>query len=173
MPAAAYSCKPSFEQQRATVVDYLRAYNDVISDLNDTAFKNPTSKNPTSHIAEPGLLYPISSIYAGNILYTNSALAQLLIAFQGGLQRTSELSAPNDEAAAHLQAIKKYLQGMITAIQNLRAAISSGNQATTSKAYDGLIAASDQASPMNRLTESLMVKYNITDSEVNYRFRGE
>ena len=85
MPAAAYSCKPSFEQQRATVVDYLRAYNDVISDLNDTA-------SPTvilSILSSLQYLKPPPVTNISNILYTNSALAQLLIAFQGGLQRTS------------------------------------------------------------------------------------
>ncbi len=97
----------------------------------------------------------------------------MLSAYQGGLHRINELKAPTDEALAHSQAYKKWLRDMISAIQNLRVAISSGNQDTIAEAYDDLGKVGSQASPINRLTESIMVKYNIPDSEVNYKFRGK
>ena len=152
------SCKPAFEQQREATVEYLRAYNEIDNDLDDVLDSIMSSLEPT--------LVP-------DLLQLDRVLTQWLSAYQGGLYRINELKAPTDETLAHIQAYKKWLQDMISAIQRLQVAFSSGNQDIIAKAYGDLDNVGSQASLMNRLTESLMVKYNIPDTEVNYKFRGK
>lgn len=143
------SCQSSFEHQRTVVVDYLRAYNEIDNDLDET----------------------LDAVISSPVVYT--VLPQLLTAYQGGLKRTNELKPPTEEIVEHHQSFVQFLERNITAIQNLQAAILLENQTAITKAFDELEFAQSQASPMNRITEDLMVKYNIPDSEVNYRFRGK
>jgi uncharacterized protein YoxC len=156
--AVGCSCESTFEQQRESAVEYLRTYNEVDNDLDDVVDSIITSLEPT--------LVP-------NLLQRHRTLEQFLSAYQGALHRVNELKAPTDETLAHIQAYKKWLQDMISAIQDIQLAISSGNQNTIAEAFSNLDYVGSQASSMNRLTESLMVKYNIPDAEVNYRFRGK
>ena len=112
------------------------------------------------------------SLYFSNVL-ANETLAQWLSAYQGSLLRTNELKAPTNETLEHLQAYKEILQDIISAIQSHQIAISSENQAIMAETYSDLEKVSSQARSINLLAESLMVKYNIPDTEVNYMFRGK
>ena len=83
------------------------------------------------------------------------------------------MKAPNIDTQEHLQSFKKWIQDNIAAVQSAQAAISSMNQTALEKAFSDWGNVGSQASQIIRATESLMVKYNISDSEVNYKFRGK
>ena len=157
IPAVGCSSEPTFEQQREATVEYLRAYNEIDNDLDDVMDSIMSTYTPA--------LVP-------DYFQLNRVVTQSLSAYQGGLNRIHELEAPTDETLAHIEVYKKWLQDMISALQNLQSAISSGNQDDVNEAFEDLDNVGSQASQINRHTESLMVKYNIPDNEVNYKFRG-
>lgn len=148
-----------FEKQRTAAVEYLKAFNRVDNDFSQTV---------------SSIDYSPSAGGTPNLLQFNSAVNQLLTTFQGALERTNELRAPNVEgASAHLAAYKKMLQEGIASLRDLQTAISAGDQAKTSAAVGRWANVGQQMSACNRLTEALMLKFNVPDKEVDYQFRGK
>ncbi|MBI2847020.1 MAG: hypothetical protein HYX82_03970 [Chloroflexi bacterium] len=161
IPTPAPTPTPTFEQKRLETVSYLRAYNKIDNDLDSVA---------------SAIQFPASSskMTATELIQFNNALGQLITASQGALQRVDGLTVPNlDEARSHLQDTRRFIQDAIAAIQRMREAINSGNQSGLAQAINDFATLDNRASAINRATESLMLKYNITDTEVDYRFRGK
>lgn len=152
---------PTFEQQRAAVAGYLRALNKIDNDLNQVT---------------AAINWPQASQYgsAAGLLQLNSSLTQLLTASQGALKRLDEIKVPElAEVRAHFQGYWNALGRVMTATRKLQAAISAGNSVVIQESLNDLTASSAQGSAVNRSTEALLLKCNITDTEVDYRFRGK
>jgi hypothetical protein len=154
IPVVACS-QPSFEEQRTSVVEYLLALNKIDNDLYKVS----------SQIIVQGEM--------SNLLQINNALNQVLIAANAAMQRASSIKPPDiDDAKKHLQDYKQLVEETLKTFKNLQSAISTGNQADVTKAAADLTTMSQHSSSFYRSTEALMLKYNITDSEVNYKYRG-
>lgn len=147
--------KSDFDRQRSAVVDYLTAFNKIYNDLDQT--HSTIGPQPAS----------------GNPVQINNALTKMASAWQGAMQLVNSLKVPDNEAKAHCEGYQKFLQGNMDAIQKLKDAVGSGSQSGVSQAITSLSALQQQAPSINRSTEALMLKYNITDAEVNYKFRGK
>ena len=151
---------PTFEQQRAAVAGYLRALNKIHNDL---------------YQVNSAISWPSTSEYgtAAGLLQLNSGSTQFLTAAQGELKRVDEVKVPElAEARAHFQDFRNMLGQGITAVQKLQAAINAGNPVAIQASFNELAALRGQELAVNRFTETLLLKYNIPDAEVDYRFRG-
>lgn len=152
---------PTFEQQRAAVAGYLRVLNKIHNDMYQV-----TSAISWPRVSEYGT--------AAGLLQLNSGSTQFLTWSQGAVKRLDEMKIPEiAEVRAHFQDFRNVFGQGITVVQKLQAAISAGDSVAIQRSFNDLTTLGAQESAVNRSTEALLLKYNITDSEVDYRFRGK
>ncbi len=152
----ACSSSSTFEQQRATVVKFLKQINDAGNDFNN-AFK------------AAGIDKKIAS---GNLLEINSALTTTLQQLEGYQQRVKEMSVPSgipelaELKSSELAAAAKVYQ----VFQQLRSSIQSGNAAEVQRValQLGKLSSDPDLKRSDQIEEALLAKYNIPDNEVNY-----
>ncbi len=170
------ACKPSFEQKRTEVVEYLTTFTKIDNALWESSYQtvNFTKLNQiingiTDFTKIDNALW--ESIYQ-TVNFTK--LDQSITGITNAVQQTNSLKAPNiREANIHLQSYKQLLQNMLAWVQKVQTALSSGNEPSINQLKPELITMPQQLSSLNRSTEALMLKYNITYSEVNYKPRGK
>ena len=152
--------KATFEQKRSDVVTYLRAFNTIENSFGET-------------ISQVAL--PRSSKTAANLIAFNAAITRLLTAYDGAISRLAELKPSSLETSTntHLQQARFLYQSQRSLVNELRDAIAIGNATSIAQKVTELAAADSATSSMNRDTEQLMLQFNISDTEVNYRFRGK
>jgi hypothetical protein len=141
------ACKPSFEQQRALSVEYLTASNKILNDLDKT-------------------------VNLGLDMRKIDHLNQEIPAYQGAIQSVKSLKVPNiDEAEEFQKALLKFFQDWLAIKEQQLAGLQSGggNQRAEGQALSEVI---EQLRSSLTIAESIMQKYNITDSEVGYTFRS-
>jgi hypothetical protein len=150
----------TFEQKRSAVVTYLRAFNNIENDF-DSAFSQ--------------VVPPSSMNSAADFVAWTAAVNKWVTAIDGAISRLAELkpSALEPSTSTHLQQARSYYQSIRTILKALLDAVAAGNAAGILQKVNELSATDAVGSALNRTTEQLMLRYNITDSEVNYRFRGK
>jgi len=156
---SACTSKPSFEKQRIATVEYLRTFNKIDSDVNQVG----------------------ASVMSSS--FSPTTLKLLISALQGALQRCDGLKPQNIDTATHIDNYKRYLNTSITTLQNQLKMLSDVEtiKNASDEEFKRMLAQLDaDSNSLNtgqaeiwRLTESIMVKFNITDQEVNYQFRGK
>ena len=72
---------------------------------------------------------------------------------------------------AHMQAVYNYLGHIKGAIENLRLAISSSIPETITSEIQKLQAMNEEAIQIDKQTESLMTRFNLSGEDVNYKFQ--
>lgn len=151
---------PTFEQKRSDAVHYFKAFNAIDNSLDDTVSQITLPETATS---------------AADLLKFNSAVKLFITALDGAIQRLAELqaSAFEPETSSHLQKARTVAQQARNTLDRLQRAISAGDQSQIAEQVRNLDASYSDASAVNRATEQLLLKYNITDGEVGYRFRGQ
>jgi hypothetical protein len=113
-----------------------------------------------------------SRMSAADLMRLNRSLSQLVTAGQGALQRTEGIPLPGvEEVAAHLQAYQQLLRDETSAIESIKEAFLAGDEMAWVQAVTHLLLWGDKAYELNRGTESIMAKFNISDAEVDYQFR--
>ncbi len=153
---------PTFEQQRSITAEYLRAYNKIDNDLDQIVSTISFTSSTSSQ-----------SIFS-DLIQLNNYWTQNITAYQGAIQRLDNVKVPEfEEIRNHFQASKKFMQDNVNGMQKIQSAVNAGNQDALNKSFSDLGNAVKQASTVNRMTEKLLLKYNITDTEVNYKFRGK
>lgn len=163
MPTPIPTPTPSFEQKRTDVLRYIKAFNSIENSFNDT-YSRLQLPGATSGIG------PLAANSAFNQFYTQVATAN-----DGALSRLGELlpSSLDSDTAVHLEKAKSvYRQASVNAT-NIKEAYASGDQTRFLKVIEQAQALNSEASAVNRATEQLLLKYNISDPEVSYRFRGK
>lgn len=73
---------------------------------------------------------------------------------------------------AHMQAVYNYLGRIRAAIGNMREAIASSTPETISKEISKLQALNQEATIIDKDTESLMTRFKLSDEDVGYKYRG-
>jgi hypothetical protein len=146
------SSSPNYGEQKSEVMEYLVAFNIIDNDLN------------------PGLInLTIPSTVPQPELYIFTFQYNLLTRYQAGLKLTNALKPPNiDQAESHHESYKLLLEEVIAETRILLdGSFSKDNTVQT------LSALKQRGSTMNRLTEALIKKFNISDETADYRFRGK
>jgi hypothetical protein len=101
-------------------------------------------------------------------------ISQIVVAFEDGQRKLTALKAPDLPAIkSQYESSKKILAIRIASLQDLQSGLTSDSPTASAQAYTAFLEANGQAAAVHRDIESLMAKYNITDTEVNYRFRGK
>lgn len=163
-PTPTPSPTPTFEQTRTAVALYLRTFNRID---NDHTQVSQEIQVPLSGAED------FSRMSAADLMRLNRSLGQLVTASQGALQRTEDIVPPDvEEVAAHLQAYQQWLRDETSAIESIKGAFLAGDEMAWVRAVTHLLLLSDKAYALNRSTESIMAKFNISDAEVDYQFRG-
>jgi hypothetical protein len=72
---------------------------------------------------------------------------------------------------AHMQSVYNYLGHIKGAIENLRLAISSSIPETITSEINKLQAMNEEAILIDKQTESLMTRFNLSDADVDYKYR--
>jgi hypothetical protein len=158
-PTQKTTIKPSFEEQRILIIQYLTAFNKIYNDA---------ARSTSSIINAP------SNLSQSTTDVTLNGIGQFMIVYEGWLNRLNELHAPEiDEAKTHLDAFKIILSDSITLFKNLQKAVIENNEGAFNQGSSSFQALLSRESLFNRTTESLMLKYNIPDYEVNYSQRGK
>jgi hypothetical protein len=166
----------TFEQKRADVVTYLRAFNGVENDF-DSASSQVVF--PSSVITAADLITMIDGVRLWD-----TAVTKLLTVIDGAISRLAELkpSSLETSTSTHLQQARSFYQSYRTTLKALQDAVAANivksyidpkNEAVIVQKFNELTATDASASSLNRATEQLMLQYNISDSEVSYRFRGK
>lgn len=148
---------PTFQQQRDTAVRFLRQLNQASNNFED-AFDSA------------GLDQKLAS---GNLLQINAAFTTVTQQLDGYQKQISGIVAPPEvqEAAGLMAASLSLANKLQQALQQLRSAIQSGSESEVLRAiqqFDQLDRDPDAKRP-DELEQSLLAKFNIPDSEVNYR----
>ena len=142
-----------------TVEQYLSSFNKIDNELNEVASKVSFSDFP----------YPINDSPE-----LNNSLESLSFAYRRALQKTGSLKAPDIAGVeAHLAAYTQFLQDMISPLQDIELALALGDDEAYGQGLHRCAALSAESSSCRRLTETLMQQYDITDTQVDYRYRGE
>jgi hypothetical protein len=151
------SCSKSVaDQQRPGILNYLIAFNKIDNGLTQTSAQIFTA-SASSDLAQ-----------------FSDALNQGVVAMTGVLQSVDTLKTPEiADVKTHLADYRQLIQDTIDILQAFKAAILSGNQSAISQAENDLGNISQRDSTINRTTEALMAKYNITDAQANYTNRGK
>jgi len=112
---------------------------------------------------------------ASDVLTFNAGLTQLSTALDGANRRMDELSPARTEpeTATHLEKAKARYRSTRQTLDALKQAMASGGQQADPQLLSKLQAVAADASALNRATEQIMLKYNVADGEVSYKFRGE
>lgn len=191
----------TFEQQRAAIVTYLRAYNTAQGDLAATisTIEHPSSAWFDSAVRDADRIdwfrgkrhkgfwfwQPLAAgqasanLTAPELIEATNFIERRATAWQGALHRLNDLTPPAiDEARTHLSTSKSLLQDQITALQDLQAGVNARNQDEARIArlalYDKFGTSEERASEEIELAaESLMLKYNIAVAEVRYPSRDK
>ncbi|MDD5094747.1 MAG: helix-turn-helix transcriptional regulator [Dehalococcoidia bacterium] len=74
---------------------------------------------------------------------------------------------------SHMIVVNMHLENVKTALVRMKEAMDSGSPDRTNAASSAILAMRMEASQVNRETEELMRKHNISDEEVKYRYRGQ
>jgi hypothetical protein len=99
-------------------------------------------------------------------------ISQIAVAFEDGQRKLMVLKVPDiPEVKAQYESSKKILALKIASLRDMESGLSSGSQTAFAQAYTAFLEANQQAAEGHGAIESLMAKYKITDTEVNYRFR--
>lgn len=72
---------------------------------------------------------------------------------------------------AHMQAVYNYLGRVMGAIGNMKEAIASSNPETISAEIGKIQAINQEAAGIDRETEELMKRFNLSDEDVEYKYR--
>lgn len=147
---------PAFERKRSDVARYLTAYNKIVNDL----------EAAVNALGEPNI---------SDLLAFNRFVDQALVAVKGGQSRLQELQSASTEpqTAAHLSQTRALVDEFVASLSNLKAAISSGDQAKLTSSVNSVQSIEAKGSAVNRATEALLSAYNIPDADVDYKSRGE
>ncbi|MDO9333980.1 MAG: hypothetical protein Q7T57_05605 [Dehalococcoidales bacterium] len=150
----------TFEQKRADVIKYLQAFNSIENSFDATYSQ---------------ITFPQSVYTAADLIAWNAATTKLLTAYDGAISRLSELTPSSLEPSTntHLQQAKSLYQSQRSLVKALQDARAIGNDAGIVQIVNELQTSYSSGSSLNRATEQLMLQYNISDSEVSYRFRGK
>jgi hypothetical protein len=150
---------PTFEQKRSDVFQYITAFNVIENDFDDAFYK---------------IVFPTDIYNATDLANWNAAETNLITLFDVAINRLTELKPSSLETATdiHLQQARSLYQLQRSAEKAYQDAVNTGNEADINQKWNELIALDSAASSLNRATEQLMLQYNISDSEVSYRFRG-
>jgi hypothetical protein len=101
-------------------------------------------------------------------------ISQIAVAFEDGQRKLQVLNVPNiPEVKAQYESSKRILDLKIASFKDMESGLSSDNQTAFARAYTAFLEANQLAIEGHRAIESLIAKYKITDTEVNYRFRGK
>lgn len=150
------ACSSTFNEERTAVVTYLTDFNQIDSDLNQTL--------------SSALTFASLSSVEGGI----NAVHQVTLSEEGAMQRLYSLEVPNiAEVKSQYDAYMSVLETQNIIIQKVKTAIANGDQLGGMAAYNEFNATSSQVSSVHRAIESLMAKYDIIDSQVNYQMRGK
>jgi hypothetical protein len=151
------SCSKSIiEQQRPAVMEYVAAFTKIDNDLSQTSSK----------IFDPSA--------ASDLIQFNNALNQGVTAMNGVIQSLDAVKPPDiPEVKTHLDNYRQLIQDSITILQTFKTALLAGDQTGITQAENDLAAIAQRDSSLNRSTEALMLKYNISDAQVNYKSRGK
>jgi hypothetical protein len=152
---SAIACsKPSLEQQRADLIEYLAAFNNI-----DDEFA--------------GSYAEIQSSGPADALQFNNAVNQMLIVWDGAMQSLTSLKTPDiAEVKTYLATYIQLMQDEKTAFKDIQTAVNAADPAAIKQAVDKLGTIKTRVTAFYRTTEALMLKYNISDSEVGYQYRG-
>lgn len=150
----------TFEQKRTDVVAFLKAFNAIDNSLTATVDQ---------------IQFPTSATSAADLLALNAALTKFITAVEGARQRLAGLkpSTLEAETGVHLQKTIAFIDKARQAAADLLKAIAGGDQANIQKQSAILESSENEGSTINRATEALMLKYNISDNDVDYRSRGQ
>ncbi|MCX6003505.1 MAG: hypothetical protein NTX46_03640 [Chloroflexi bacterium] len=150
----------TFEQKRAGVIVYLRAFDGIDNNFNSVAST---------------VVFPSSVSTAADLISWNAAVTKLLTAMDGAISRLAELtpSPLETSTSTHLVQARSYYQTQRTILKALQDAVAIGDTAGIIQKYNQLAAGNTLESALNRATEQLMLQYNISDSEVSYLNRGK
>lgn len=175
-PVPTPSPTPTFEQKRTAVLSYLQSFDGIVNSLGDT----------------------VNTLYAGDKYLprgtTERDLAvrrvdeqtldvlmdeRYVVALNGALARLANLQpsplAP-EEIPSHLYQPKIVFLAVRQAVDDLQKINRQREVDITvdnTAAWDEVYAAGGPESALNRATEQLLLKYNVSDAEVGYRFRGK
>lgn len=157
IPAAACQSGPD-QQQRTAMLEYLRSGNVTLNSLPQASqYSNPAK-----------------DLKAVNQSQLNSIFTQFIAKYQDGLQNVKSEKVPDiaDAKSFHETSIALISDSLIMS-QKMQTALNSGDQAEWAQSVDEYVAFLPRVTAYYRLMESLLSKYNISDSDVDYKFRGK
>jgi hypothetical protein len=149
----------TFEQKRSDVFQYITAFNVIENNFDDAVSK---------------IIFPTAINNTTDLDNWNAAEINLITLFDVAINSLVELKPSSLETATgiHVQQARLLYQSQRSAEKAYRDAINTGIQTDIDLKWNELITLDSAASSLNRATEQLMLQYNISDSEVSYRFRG-
>jgi hypothetical protein len=150
-------CQTNNNPQRAEMLDYLKLTCDTLNDLPQASqYANPSKD--------------LSAVNT----QVSVVLSQNIGKYQDGLQRTKNEKVPDiaDAKTVHETGVS-LVSDTLSILQKMKTALDAGNQAAWTQSVDDYTALLPRVSSFYRLIESLLSKYNISDTEVNYKFRGK
>ena len=146
---------------RPSVLAFLTAFNEI------EVHRALDSTSTLIEAIEPDTR--LTDIHAINGALTN--LASDTEDMQSRLNEPSRI-INGPQFTAHLKTVYAYLNGVRDTCLNLKNAFSSANPDEISAAKSAVDALKNEATEINRATEALMQKYDVSDAEVNYQYRG-
>jgi hypothetical protein len=165
-PATLATAQGNLEKQRPEVVTYLTVFDEIMNDLMKAWTKTYEFE------------WNDKKSYSENAFAFSDVTSQYIDALNGIRLRLNSINSPDIfEIKAHLDSAIKWIMDTTTFTGNLQAALSSGDYNIIVKEADDSTAleksVTDQFSSLNRSTEALMTKYSISDSEIDYKLRGQ
>ena len=146
---------------KPTVLAYLRAFNDIgVHIVLHSKIKSISIPGPDTPFAQLQAIIATLTTAVSEVEDTRHRLTDVAMTGSG------------EWVSAHITTVFEYLNEMHKACDGLRDAISAASSeeiASTARAMDAL---ESEAASVNRATEELMPTYDISDEEVNYRYRG-
>lgn len=148
---------PTVAQQREAAVQFLRRINAASNNAQDTL--------ASARLGD--------WVQSGDLLELNKALTTIVPSIQAFTRQVNEINPPTEvsETAALKDAELRAAAKLLSLFESFRAAIQAGDRPAISR-LAGQFEALEADPEVNRpgqLQQTLLAKYNIPDSEVNYR----
>lgn len=145
----------TFEQKRTDVLNYIRTFNNIENNFNDTSSQT---------------VFPESTDTAVGLIAWNVAVTKFFTAIDGAINRLSELKPSPLEPSTdtHLQQARSLYTLQKSIVQEITDALNLGNEELANQKFDEFFETRDTQESLYEALEQLMLKYNIPYSEVDY-----
>jgi hypothetical protein len=152
------ACQSDANQQKSEMLEYLRSGVVTLNSL-PQAFQTAVPAKDLSTLNPQGV---------------SAVLAENIGKYQNGLQTVKAEKVPDiPDAKSFHETTLSLVQDVLNNLKKMQAALNSKDQAAWAQAVDEYNTIIPRVSTYYRLIESLLKKHNISDSEVDYQFRGK